>query len=110
MSKYKKVTYCNKCGSSNPWLLPKTSSLLECPKFCSSCGISFKGDSPKKDNEKADAEEPLNREEKEQLARISTNIPPLELDIEGSIFGAKKSQTLSNLIKPVPEESPEDGG
>tara|TARA_R100000742_G_C4256776_1_gene74639 strand:+ start:351 stop:680 length:330 start_codon:yes stop_codon:yes gene_type:complete len=109
MSKYKKVTYCSSCGNSNPWVLSKASSLLEAPNFCSSCGASFKGAAKKleKREVKAETEE---TEEVEETIEISTNIPPLELDIEGCVFGAKKSQTLSNLMRPVPEESPEDGG
>lgn len=106
MSKYKKVTYCSSCGNSNPWVLSKASSLLEAPNFCSSCGVSFKGAAKKPEKKEVTAE----TEEVEETIEISTNIPPLELDIEGCVFGAKKSQTLSNLMRPVPEESPEDGG
>ena len=106
MSKYKKVTYCSHCGSSNPWVLSKASSLLEAPNFCSSCGVSFKGAAEKPEKREAKAE----TEEVEETIEISTNIPPLELDIEGCVFGTKNSQTLSNLMRPVPEESPEDGG
>ena len=108
MSKYKKVTYCNTCGSSNPWVLSKSSSLLEAPNFCSSCGASFKGAAKKP--EKREAKAKAGNEEVEKAIEISTNIPPLELDMEGCVFGAKKSQTLSNLMRPVPEESPKDGG
>jgi hypothetical protein len=107
MSKYKKVTYCNKCGSSNPWVLSKASSLLESPNFCSSCGTSFNGSVPKPETKEIEAE---NQEIEEELIKISTDIPPLELDIEGCVFGSKNSQTLSNLMKPVPQESPKDGG
>ena len=106
MSKYKKVTYCSHCGSSNPWVLSKASSLLEAPNFCSSCGVSFKGAAEQPEKREAKAE----TEEVEEIIEISTNIPPLELDIEGCVFGTKNSQTLSNLMRPVPEESPEDGG
>jgi hypothetical protein len=106
MSKYKKVTYCSSCGNSNPWVLSKASSLLEAPNFCSSCGVSFKEAAKKPEKKEVKAE----TEEAEEAIKISTNIPPLELDIEGCVFGTKNSQTLSNLMRPVPEESPEDGG
>jgi len=106
MSKYKKVTYCSHCGNSNPWVLSKVSSLLEAPNFCSSCGVSFKEATKKPEKREVKAE----TEEVEEIIEISTNIPPLELDIEGCVFGTKNSQTLSNLMKPVPQESPEDGG
>ena len=107
MSKYKKVTYCSHCGNSNPWVLSKASNLLEPPNFCCSCGTSFKGAAPKAENKETKAE---NTEVEEELTKISTDIPPLELDIEGCVFGANNSQTLSNLMKPVPQESSEDGG
>ena len=79
MSKYKKVTYCSHCGSSNPWVLSKASSLLEAPNFCSSCGVSFKEAAKKPEKREVKAE----TEEVEEIIEISTNIPPLELDLEG---------------------------
>ena len=41
MSKLKKVTYCQSCGQSNPWVMEAKSSLLQKPKFCTSCGINL---------------------------------------------------------------------
>ena len=108
MSEYKKVTYCDQCGCSNPWVLSKVSSLIESPNFCSSCGKPLKGQDLKKEGNKAKAE--AITEEEEELHVIPDNIPPLELDIGACVFGAKNSQPLSNLLKPVPQEKPEDGG
>jgi len=108
MSKYKKVTYCDQCGCSNPWVLSKVSSLMESPNFCSSCGKPLKGQDSQKEENKAKTE--AISEKEEELPVIPNDIPPLELDIEACVFGAKNSQPLSNLLKPVPQEKPEDGG
>jgi hypothetical protein len=108
MSKYKKVTYCDQCGCSNPWALSKGSSLMESPNFCSSCGKPLKEQDPKKEGDKVEVEATIDQEEDSFV--VSDNIPPLELDIEACVFGAKNSQPLSNLLKPVPQEKPENGG
>ena len=106
MSKYKKVTYCDQCGCSNPWVLSKVSSLMESPNFCCSCGKPLKKQALKKEENKAKT---IIEEERESFV-IPDDIEPLELDIEACVFGAKNSQPLSNLLKPVPQEKPEDGG
>ena len=107
MPKYIKATYCKNCGSSNEPSLKKGSSLMEKPKFCSSCGCDLStGEKPKKKKQKkkieTEAEEPV-----EEQISISTNIPPLELEEESCHFGGKIISTLGNLVSPVPREDPE---
>ena len=107
MPKYVKATYCKNCGSSNEPSLGKGSSLMEKPKFCSSCGCDLStGKKPKKKKQKkkikAETEEPA-----ERRTPISMNIPPLELEEESCHFGNKVVSTLGNLVSPTPKETPE---
>ena len=107
MPKYIKATYCKNCGSSNEPSLERGSSLMEKPKFCSSCDCDLlTGKRPKKKKEKkkikAETEEPV-----ERRAPISMDIPPLELEEESCHFGSKVVSTLGDLISPMPKETPE---
>lgn len=104
MSKLKKVTYCQSCGHSNPWVMEVKSSLLQKPKFCSSCGANLAtGRKPAQAvPEKVEA-----KEEDEHIS-IPSNIPPLELDMKASYFPKRDSQPLGNLINPVPDTGEED--
>jgi len=107
MPKYVKATYCKNCGSSNEPSFEKGSSLMEKPKFCSSCGCDLStGKKPKKKKQKkkvkAEAEETVKKK-----VLISKNIPPLELEEESCYFGDKNISTLGNLVSPVPKETPE---
>jgi hypothetical protein len=107
MPKYIKATYCKNCGSSNEPSFEKGSSLMEKPKFCSSCGCDLStGKKPKKKKQKkkvkAETEETVERE-----ALMYGNIPPLELEEESCYFGSKNISTLGNLVSPVPKKTPE---
>ena len=107
MPKYIKATYCKNCGSSNEPSLKKGSSLMEKPKFCSSCGSDLStGEKPKKKKQKKKIEAETEELVEEQIS-ISTNIPPLELEEESCHFGSKIISTLGNLVSPVanPENS-----
>ena len=103
MSKLKKVTYCQSCGQSNPWVMEAKSSLLQKPKFCSSCGANLAtGRKPAQaTSEKVEIKE-------DEDISIPSNIPPLELDMKASYFPKRDSQPLGNLVKPVPDTGEED--
>ena len=96
MSKLKKVTYCQSCGQSNPWVMQSKASLLQKPKFCCSCGTDLvTGQKPAK-------EVPARKiEVEEEDIPIPLNIPPLELDMEASYFPKRDSQTLGSLVDPA---------
>ena len=105
MSKLKKVTYCQSCGQSNPWVMETKSSLLQKPKFCTSCGTNLStGQKPAATIPEAAAE----IEVEEDKVSISRDIPPLELDMQASYFPRRDSQTLGNLVNPVPRADEQD--
>jgi len=107
MPKYIKVTYCKNCGSSNEWILKKGQTLMEKPKFCSSCGTNLstgKKEKGKKQEKKVEAKV---EELTEEQISISRDIPPLELEEESCYFGGKIISSLGNLVSPVPKENPE---
>ena len=96
MPKLKKVTYCQSCGQSNPWVMQSKTSLMQKPKFCCSCGINLvTGQKPVEQVAASEAEG------EEEYTPIPTNIPPLELDMEASYFPKRDSQTLGSLVDPA---------
>jgi hypothetical protein len=105
MSKYNNITYCVSCGSANAWSFSKKGSLLNKPKFCSSCGCNLiTGKITKKKKELQEVEEEAMEDED---VVISTDIPPLELDEAGCFFPQVDSQSLGNLVAPVLKEEEE---
>jgi hypothetical protein len=105
MSKLKKVTYCQSCGQSNPWVMETKSSLLQKPKFCTSCGTNLStGQKPAAPVKEVAAAVEVEEEE----ISISRDIPPLELDMQACYFPKRDSQTLGNLVSPVPKKDEED--
>tara|TARA_R100000742_G_C4248052_1_gene66708 strand:- start:440 stop:763 length:324 start_codon:yes stop_codon:yes gene_type:complete len=98
MSKLKKVTYCKSCGQSNPWSLDRKSSLMQRPKFCCSCGSNLLTGQKPVENLNTEAE---THEEDEEIVSISSNIPPLELDMQACYFPKRDSQALGSLVKPA---------
>ena len=105
MPELKKVTYCQSCGHSNPWVMEAKSSLLQKPKFCTSCGTNLStGQKPAASKEEVAAEIEVEEDE----ISISRDIPPLELDMQASYFPKKDSQPLGNLVKPVSDTGEED--
>ena len=105
MSKLKKVTYCQSCGQSNPWVMETKSSLLQKPKFCTSCGTNLStGQKPAASVKEVAAAIEVEEEE----ISISRDIPPLELDMQASYFPRRDSQTLGSLVKPAQDSGEED--
>lgn len=102
MSKYNNITYCVSCGSANAWSFSKKDSLLNKPKFCSSCGCNLiTGKTAKK---KKGAQKVKKEATEDEDVIISTNIPPLELDEKDCFFPQVDSQSLGNLVAPVLKE------
>jgi hypothetical protein len=103
MSKFNKVTYCKNCGQSNHWVLEAKKGLLQKPTFCSSCGTNL-----------LTGKKPVNRKsdvikiEEDKDVHISTDIPPLELEMDACYFPTRDSQSLGSLLKPAPEQKDED--
>jgi hypothetical protein len=103
MSKFNKVTYCKNCGQSNSWALEAKKGLLQKPTFCSSCGTNLlTGKKPAK------RQPDVIEVEEDEDVHISTDISPLELDLNACYFPTRDSQSLGNLMKPVPEQKNED--
>tara|TARA_B100000131_G_scaffold307474_1_gene335692 strand:- start:43 stop:369 length:327 start_codon:yes stop_codon:yes gene_type:complete len=107
MSKFNKVTYCKNCGGSNPWVMEAKSSLLQKPKFCTSCGTNLStGQKPAASIKEVAAAVEVEEEE----VSISRDIPPLELDLQECYFPKRDSQALGNLLKPVPKQDAQEEG
>ena len=105
MSKLKKVTYCQSCGQSNPWVMETKSSLLQKPKFCTSCGTNL---STGQTQAAPIKEVAAAIEVEEEEISISRDIPHLELDMQASYFPRRDSQTLGSLVKPAQDSGEED--
>ena len=66
--------------------------------FCCSCGSNLLTGQKPVENLNTEAE---THEEDEEIVSISSNIPPLELDMQACYFPKRDSQALGSLVKPA---------